>query len=506
MSLEESLVNEPTHDDASAIEGPSRGQEGDPGSGPLARVFLSGTLLTAAGRYSNYLVQLAATAVLARLLTPAAFGIIAMVTVYTGFVTILADSGMNAAVIQRRNLTHRQLSTAFWFSFGIGIFLTVLTILVAPLVERLFKFPGLTSVLRVMSLSLLLVSLTAVPKGMLSRDLHFGRLARIEVTSAAVSGALAIGAAFAGAGYWSLVLQQLVMLAIRLVLVVRAAKWLPEIVFDTAVLATVLSFSGYVLGFSLVNYWARNADNLLIGRVQGAQQLGYYSQAYRLMVVPQLLLTGILQTVIHPVFSNLQHDRERARLAYFRILELLIPISALLATYIFFMSPEIIHALLGPNWEPSVPVLRWLSIAAAVQPVAALTGPVLMARDRANWFFRLGVLSTLVFVAGFLLTVSIGIVAVAVGYAVTNFIVAPAVIYVSYGRAYGGRLTDLARPVLVAVGLCAILGMVLFWGHSFLSGIPSVAALIAAAVPLGILLLLGSARNGRRWLRGDSGW
>ena len=129
------LLAQPQSVDPSAGEESPDAGDRDPTTGPLSRTFLSGTLLTAAGRYGNYLVQLVTTAVLARLLAPDAFGIIAMVTVYTGFATILADSGINAAVIQRRSFNHRELSTTFWFSASIGSALVLLTLMVAPVVE-----------------------------------------------------------------------------------------------------------------------------------------------------------------------------------------------------------------------------------------------------------------------------------------------------------------------------------------------------------------------------------
>ena len=357
-----------------------------------------------------------------------------------------------------------------------------------------------------MSVSLLLVSLTAVPKGTLSRDLRFGKLAAIEFTSALASGGLAVIAALAGAGYWALVVQQTTMLAIRLVLVMFSARFFPLMVFDREALASVVSFSAYVLGFSLINYWARNADNLLIGRVLGPQELGYYSQAYGLMVVPQLLLTGILQTVIHPVFSAFQHDSSRSRLAYLRLLELLLPVSGLLAIYMYFMAPEIIGVVLGPGWGRSVPVLRWLAAASALQPVAALSGPVLLARNREKWYFGMGVVSTLIFVAGFLVSVQHGIIAVATSYVVTNLVLAPAVILLSYRVACGGKAQDLFRPALSAFVLSSVLGLVLSMCRRLIGEVEPALALGIAAAPLGLLVLPRITAEVRHWAREEAGW
>lgn len=426
----------------------------------IRQALTQGALWTAIAQYSGALIQLVVTVILARLLDPTDFGVLAMVVTYTGFVGIFAEGGISMTVIQKHKLNDRDLSSVFWFSGIFALMLVLATIVIAPFIEDFFKFSGLSFVIEVMSINLFLAGLSSVPNGKLRRTLKFKQLAIMRISISTFSGIIAIFLATQGAGYWAIVFQSILGTSLGLIASLVYSGWLPRLVFDVSVIREVLSFSVYIVGFSGINYWARNADNLLIGKFLGASQLGFYSQAYRLMTLPQSFLTDVIGSVLHPVFSNVQNEVNKIRSAYLKVLKLIIYISLSLSAYMYVMAPQIISTILGNGWEESIPVFKYLSLVAALQPATATTGSILVARNRADLFFKMGIASTIVYVVGFILSVHYGIVMVAQTYLITNLIVCPIVLSLTYRLVLEGDPLEILKNTKAAV-ISAIIVLVL---------------------------------------------
>lgn len=305
----------------------------------IKKALISGTFWTAIGRYSQIVIQIIVTAILARLLEPEAFGVLSMVVIYTGFVTLLSQSGITPTVVQKQSLNDDDLSTVFWVATILSAILTLLTVFIAPVIESFFSYNGLAHVVQVMSITLMFVGMAAVPDGRLKRKLRFREIAAVDIASAFFSGLFAIFLAFQGVGYWALVIQNVSMQGIRLISLFILNKWIPKFRFQFWVLREIFSYSGFTLGFTSINYWARNADNLLIGKVLGADPLGYYNQAYKLMMLPIRLVTSVVTPALHPVFASIQNDKERMGRGYFQVLEIIALISLPLGVF-FSLKPS----------------------------------------------------------------------------------------------------------------------------------------------------------------------
>lgn len=409
----------------------------------LKKAFFSSSFWTGVGRYLQYGVQLAVMAVLARLLEPEAFGILAMVVVFNGFALILTEAGISSTVIQKRDLKDKDLSTVFWFSCIVATVIAVILVLSAPLIEWFYDYPGLSVVVQVLSISLLVNGLSAVPNGILRRDLKFKQLAIADIVSALLSGLIAILLAYYGFGYWALIFQIIIQSITRLLILFVYSKWIPKFIFRRKILMEVLSYSNYVVGFQSINYWARNGDNLLIGKVLGADALGFYSVAYKLMMIPYQGITGIINPSLHPILSTIQNDKERIRKAYFKVIDIIGIVSIMVSAYMFYYSKEIIELIYGPNWGESIEVFAFLAIVSAIQPITATTGPVLLASNRADLYFKTGIFSSILYVIGFFATVQYGIEMVAIGYIITNLLVSPVVFQVTYGKVLQGKSKDI---------------------------------------------------------------
>ena len=214
--------------------------------------------------------------------------------------------------------------------------------------------------------------------------------------------------------------------------------WIPKLEFSYKTLRKVLNYSNYVLGFQSINYWSRNADNLIIGKVLGADQLGFYSVAYKLMMIPYQGITGIINPTLHPILAKVQDDSKRIKLAYEQLLNTIGMLSVLISCYMFFFSKNIVLQLYGNAFENSISVFMYLSIISAIQPITATTGPILLASNKANIYFFTGIFSSLIFVIGFIITVNQGITVLSIGYLVSNIIVSLVVFYFTYKKVLKG--------------------------------------------------------------------
>ena len=432
-----------------------------PGSDiPLRSSFLAGVGWTGLSQYINYILQLLVVTILARLLGPPAFGIIAMVLVYTGFASIFVTGGFGTALIQDREADDAAFSTLFWFSCALGLALLAITVVIADGIERIFSTEDLAVVIRWISPVLLFSAAGSIPAARLRRLLRFRTLAASSVLSAAIAGVTAVIAALNGAGVRALVLQVVVGAVAQTCFLLAAGGWRPTFTFKYDVVKRTLRFSSHVVGFSSINYWARAGDDFLIGRYLGATQLGLYSLAYKLMFIPQQAISNVIGPVLHPALASIQDDSARSSKVYSAVLSHVTRISFITGTFMAFMAGELILTLWGETWGESIAVLQWLAIVSIIQVPISTCGPALLGKGESGLFFRLGIFGSLIILSSFILSVRFGIVAVAQGYLAANLIAAPVVLGVT-ARLYALRWSKLAAifaagilPALIVAAIC----------------------------------------------------
>lgn len=231
-------------------------------------------------------MQIATLIILARLLSPGDFGLVGMATVFTGFLAIFKDLGTSAAIIQKEEISERLLHSIFWINVIFGLFATVFLLSISPFVAGFYHEGKVSAILSVLSITFLISSLTILQQALLERSLAFNKLAKIEISATLFASITGIVSAYCGAGVWSLIYQNLVLATLTTILLWVTASWKPKLIFDWAEVKSVRSYSLHLTGFSIFTYFARNADYFLIGRFLGAQALGYYTLAYRIMLYP----------------------------------------------------------------------------------------------------------------------------------------------------------------------------------------------------------------------------
>lgn len=472
-------------------------------SDTLARQTTRGSIVTIAGQWSRTLLQLLSTVVLARLLAPEHFGLVAMVTAIVGVAELIREFGLGSAIVQASAIDDRQWSSLNWLAALLGVVFAGLVAASAPLVAAIFQEGRLIALTLALAPTVLLNSLSTPLQARLQRELRFRVLAGIEVVAMAVGVATAIAAALLGAGVWSLVVLNAAMFAWRwvsLAWLVRPHFGRPHI--DRSV-RPLVTFGGSVLGVQLLNYAARNLDNVVIGRALGAGVLGIYSRAYALLMLPINQLNGPLARVALPVLSRLREDPQRYR-RYIRAAMLVLAYVSLPSFAIAAaLSAPLIGLLLGEQWAAAAPIFSLLAIAGVAQTLGNVSGWIYVSLGRAHvqfvWFLVTKPLVVASFVVGVILG---GVEGLALLYGLVSLaLLAPGFLIAIRGTMV--RPADVAAPVirpLLVTPLCYLAA------HASTVAIdaPDVVELIvgglAGLAPLALALLIPAYRRDFRQL------
>jgi O-antigen/teichoic acid export membrane protein len=357
-------------------------------------------------------------AVLARLVGPSAFGQIALVGVFISFIQVFIDQGFPIAIIQRDNLESEHLDTAFWTNVGISSLLTVIGILGAPLIAEGFKEPQITPIIQYLSLGFIINAFSSVPQAILNRNLEFRPLALRALTAILVGGILGIFMAFQGFGVWSLVGKQLAEGVIGAIALWWASDWKPKLRFSIQHFKDLFLFGSHIVLTNIFEFFNRQSDNLLIGYFLGTTALGYYTIAYRILMIITSLLTGVVNQVTMPAFSRLQREIEHLQSSFYKATQFVSIVAFPIFTAIAILSPELISVFFGKEWLPSVPVLQALSFVGAQHSISYLYTDVILAMGKSSWRLKLNCLNAITNVLVFAFTVQWGYLAVAIGLAI----------------------------------------------------------------------------------------
>jgi PST family polysaccharide transporter len=357
---------------------------------------------------------------LARLLGPEVFGLVAMASTFMALLQVFSEQGFTEAIIQRKELDPEHLDTAFWTNLGIGLLLTGLCLASANLVANLFNQPKLTPIICWLSLSFLLSAFRATQEAILRRQFNFMALAIRSLIATFAGGIVGVSMAFLGYGVWSLVGQQLVNQMVGVLVLWRASDWRPGLNISTKHFKELFAYGINLVGMHMLNFFNQRGDDLLIGYFLGPVALGYYSVPYRILIILVGLLPGSATQVTLPTFSRLQEEPERLRQAFYTAGQL----TSLICFPVFFglavLAPEIVPVLLGGKWIPSIQVMRILALVGIIYSISYFHGSIMMAMGKPSWAMKLSFLNSLFSVVAFIVAVRWGIVAVALAFLIRN--------------------------------------------------------------------------------------
>lgn len=404
------------------------------------------------------LISIGSTAILARLVTPDDYGLLGMVTTLTALLLVFSDMGLSWATVQRKELSQAQVSNLFWLNAVAGLLLWGLCILLAPWVASFYARDELQAVTVALGATFVLGGLAAQPFALMTRRMQFKQIAKIEIAALAAAAMAGVAFALMGWGYWALVSQALVGQGVRLLLALFSAELALQRPRGGVGTTSLVRFGGLLAINGLLIYFARNLDNVLIGKVWGTDALGYYNRAYFLMLLPSMLATGVLTGLMVPTLSSFQNDPARFGSAYRRAVRLVAFFGCPIAVGLALTAPEAVRLVYGEKWGAVVPMLMWLSIAGVTQPIYNTTGWLFTAAGKARLYLALTAFNAAALTVTFFATVPHGPVAVATGYGlVMGLVLLWPAMHLAH-KAAGLQLAETVRtlaPVAVALLLMA---------------------------------------------------
>lgn len=390
----------------------------------LKEHVIKGVKWSGLARGSQQILQFVMSVILARLLMPEDFGVLAMAVVFTGLISIFNEFGIGSAIIQKQNLSDDDLSSIFWFNIFIGLIATLITIAISPLIAAFYNRDILIPILSLLALGFLFNSFYTIQRSLLTKEMKFEKIAMVEIASTAIGGIVAISLAYRGYGVWSLVWQGLSATIIIAFLFWVTSDWRPMFKFNYNSIKSIMGFSLNLLGFSTVNYFSRNADYLLIGKFLGAEPLGYYTLAYKLMIYPLQNISDVITRVLFPAFSTIQEDDARFRNAYLRSTKFIAFVTFPIMFGLFAVADEFILTLFSSKWEPTIFLFKVLCFVGMLQSIGTTVGQIYLAKGKTDWMFKWGVFSAILIVCAIAIGLLWGIRGVAISYAIAALILA----------------------------------------------------------------------------------
>lgn len=406
-----------------------------------------GGAVSIASHSLRFVITIAATSVMARLLSPADYGLIGMVVFFTGFVSIFKDLGLSIATIQKSEVSYDQVSTLFWLNLGFSVVLTALTIGLSPLVSWFYGDQRLVAITAVTAIGFLFGGLTIQHEALLRRQMRFFSLVSIALLSTVVGYIVGIFMAWRGFSYWSLVYSQLALLLTNTIGVWLLCRWRPGLPKRDSGVRSMIAFGRNFTGFSVINYFSRNLDNLLLGKVWGANELGLYNRAYQLMTLPIDQINEPITAVAIPALSRLNDSHERYRQAYLRMLEKIAMFTMPAIAFMMATSDWIVQVVLGPQWSATSRIFLLLGITGLFQPIANTTGWLFLTQGRSKHMFHWGLISGPITMASILVGLPWGAVGVATSYAFTRVLLTDPLLFWFVGRSGPVRTRDFYRTI-----------------------------------------------------------
>lgn len=330
----------------------------------LKRRSVAGAFVTTTSRVLLLGLNLASTMILARILTPADFGLVAMALVFTGFAALFQEAGLSAATIQKETLSRQELSTVFWLNLLLSAGVTALLIAVAPLLAKLYDEPRLTYLAMWLALEFVINGLGMQHLALLKRQLRYTAISVVEVCAFLVGAVAAVIWATYDASYWALVVLMLGRATTKSLLAWALARWRPGVPQSYRSVMSMIKFGANLTGFKALNYFSSNLDQFLLGRIWGAEALGFYSRAYHLLQLPLGQINLPIAQVAVPALSRLQSRQSEYRTYYYRAMETIACIGKPLVVFLFVCAEPLISIVLGDRWLDSAPIFRGLALGA----------------------------------------------------------------------------------------------------------------------------------------------
>ncbi len=433
----------------------------------LKKKTTQGLLWSSVERFSNQGVQFLFSIILARLLTPEDYGIVAMVVIFFAIAQTFVDSGFSNAIVRKKDRTESDLSTCFYFNIFVGLGFYILLFLCSPFIADFYNQPILSPIVKISGLTVLINSLCIVQQAQFTIRIDFKTQAKVTLTSTVISGILGILLAYLGYGVWALVWQGVTGSFVRMILFWILSKWRPRESFSKDSFHYLFGYGSKLLASGLLDTTYNNIYPIVIGKFYSPAQLGNFSRAQGWASLPSSNITGILQRVTFPVLTEMQDDNERLATNYRKLLRLsafvVFPLMMLLAA----VASPLVRVVITAKWDACVSYLQIICFSMMWYPIHAINLNLLQVKGRSDLFLRLEIIKKVVGVSVMCVTIPLGVTAMCFGMVFTSINALFINTYYTGKLINVGYLTqmkDLLPIILISllVGACAYASTWLF--------------------------------------------
>ena len=423
---------------------------------------------TAGGRIVSQIISMGFGIALARMLTPDDFGLIAMMTVFTGFAGLLTDVGLGSALVQRKDITELHYNTVFWTNLGLGTGLTVLILSLSPFIAEFYGREELTIIGYILSIQFVLGALALVPRQRLVKDLTFKVIAVADLSGMIVAGVAAIAMVKLGYGFWALAWQNVIQRAVATIYIWGVARWAPAFEFSRQALGELFGFSSYVFATQMIRYATQRADKLLAGRFLGGSAVGLLDKAQSMMLFPLQNVSHVMGSVMFPALSMIQNDQAHVRGVYMRCTQAIALLTFPMMAGMFAVANSFVFGVLGDQWGELISVLRILCFAGLATSIVTVTGAVYLSQGKAKLQFKVNLLTRPIALLGIIIGVPWGIEGIAVGATTATFVNSAITLSVA-GKLIGSNLAELLAPLGRTLAVALLMGMIVVATEPMLS-------------------------------------
>lgn len=422
--------------------------------------------------------------VLARLLTPAEYGIIAMIAIFIAISTSIIDSGFSNALIRKVRIERIDYNTVFYFNLVVSITLYIILYAAAPSISVFFKESILEDVLRVLGWVLVINAFGIIPRTILVRNIDFKTQTKVSVISSVVSGVVGISMAILGWGVWSLVWQQLSRQFLNSLFLWLFCKWVPIWEFSLKSFREMFNFGYKLLLSGLIDTIYKNIYYVVIGRFYSSAQLGQYTRAEQFNTIFSSNLTTVVQRVSYPALSSIQEEPERLREAYRRVIKLTMLVTFACMLGLAAVAKPLIVFLIGEKWLPAVGFLQIICFSGMLYPLHAINLNILQVKGRSDLFLKLEIIKKIIAVVPIVLGIFYGIEYMLWGSVFTSFIAYFLNSYYSAGLIHYST-KDQVKDVFPTFAVSLIVAAVM-WSFSLLD--VSVYIQLSIQITVGLIL------------------
>lgn len=462
----------------------------------LRQKTVNGLFWSSIERLSTQSVNFVLGLIIARLLLPDDYGILAMLAIFMAVLQVFVDSGFSSALVRKVDRTESDNSTVFYFNIIVGLFVYTLLFFSAPFIAEFYKLPVLTPVTRVVAVTVIFNSFCVVQQALLTSRIDFKTQAKISFFTSLLSGLIGVGMAYRGYGVWALVAQLISVALLRMILLWSFSKWRPQAPFSKQSFKELFSFGSKLLASGLLDTIYTNMYTIVIGKLFNVVSLGLYSRATQFAQFPALNVTGIIHRVAFPVLSSIQDEDERLRNGYRKIIRLSGLIVFPLMIGLAVVAHPLIEALLTDKWIDCVIYMRIICLAMMWLPIHTINLTLLQVKGRSDLFLKLEVVKKIIGAVVLCSTIPMGLLAMCYGQVVVSLIsliinthYTGKLIQVGFLRQMSDLLPSLLKSLIV--GLLSYLVMLLFVS----SVVQVIVAILTGGITYYLLLRLTSSEE-----------